>query len=124
MQTMSERALRAIKPPYGQYYTRGSSGFAGFPRGMSRHCLLQAFSGQMVKLLGPEIWLKWGSEQVASNYIIANCPEVILLDAKRYSIHWKGRENDPACLIHFVGSFRHSFGTYIRYGNKVISELA
>ena len=123
MQTISERVLQAIKPPFGQRYTRGSAGFAGFPRGLNRHFLLQTFSEQMVKLVGLEIWSKWGSEQVSANYIIANCPEVILLDAKRYSIHWKGREKEAASLIHFVGMFRYSFGTYIRYGERVILEL-
>lgn len=123
LQTLSERALRAIKPPFGQRYTRGSAGFAGFPCGADLRPLVQAFSAEMVKLLGLEKWSKWGSEQVASNYIIANCSETMLLDARRYSMHWEGRTNDPASLIHFVGMFRHRFGTYLRHGNQVIAEL-
>lgn len=124
LQTLSERALRAIKPPLGQRYARGSSGFAGFPCGVDLRPMVQAFSAEMVKLIGLERWSKWGSEQVTSNYVIANCSEAMLLDAKRYSIHWEGRTNEPASLIHFVGMFRHRFGTYLRHGNQVIAELA
>lgn len=123
MQTMAERALRAIHPSLGQRYARGSSGFAGFPRGADLRPVVEAFSAEMVRLVGLGKWSKWGSEQVASNYVIANCPDAVLLDAKRYSLHWEGRENEPASLIHFVGVFRYRFGTYLKHGKRVIAEL-
>ena len=123
MQTMAERALRAIHPSLGQRYARGSSGFAGFPRGADLRPVVEAFSAEMVRLVGRERWSTWGSEQVASNYVVANCPDAVLLDAQRYSLHWEGRENTATSLFHFVGVFRYRFGTYLKHGRRVIAEL-
>ena len=52
-------------------YIRGSSGFAGFAKeGFSRSGL-EEFSTAMGAILGKR-WSEWGSEQIASNFVVAN----------------------------------------------------
>jgi hypothetical protein len=123
IQVLAERALAAVKLPHGRRYVRGCSGFAGFPRGMDLQPVVQAFSVQMANLIGQDTWSKWGSEQVTSNYVIANCQGAMLLDPWLYLVHWAGRDSSSARLIHFVGTFRHRFGTYVREAKRVVAEL-
>lgn len=124
IQTFAERALASLPPSVGQHYVRGSAGFSGFPRGYNFESSVKCFSMLMNQALGTEKWGEWGSEQVASNYIIANCPGSFVLDSDRYLLHWANCNLKEPALIHFVGAYRYHFDTYRRYAKRVSSELS
>lgn len=124
VQTFAERALASLPASAGQRYVRGSAGFSGFPRGYSFESSVKDFSIFMSQALGAEKWREWGSEQVASNYIVANCPGSFVLDSDRYLLHWADCNLKEPALIHFVGAFRYHFDTYRRYARRVNSELS
>ena len=61
--------------------------FAGFaPSGEGRR-IAEAFSREATALLGAERWAQWGSEQVTSNFVIANQPDPLLLPYDLSLIH-------------------------------------
>lgn len=123
VQTLAEQALESIAAPSEAQYVRGSAGFAGFPRGADIKASAVAFSLEITQALGATKWAEWGSEQVTSNYVIANCPQALALDFARYPLHWAGIAIGNAALIHFVGSYRYHFGTYRNAATRVIREL-
>lgn len=120
---MAEQVMDQISAPFGRRYVHGSSGFAGFPRGQDLRPFIHAFSVEMSAKLGAKKWNEWGSEQAASNYIVANCPGAAALDYELYPIHWQDRPIDRAKLIHFIGSYRYQRGTYRRYARRVVREM-
>ena len=104
-------------------YVRGCAGFAGFARGGHGRGLAEAFSCEAERLLGAERWSRWGSEQVASNVIIANDPDPLLLPYDRYLNFWDQGIAPDARFVHFIGSCRFSGRTYIDMTRAVIAAL-
>ena len=85
------------------HYFRGCSGFAGFaPSGAGRG-LAERFSAANEALLGKERWREWGTEQVTSNFVIANEPDPLLLPYGRYLNYWGEAVPADARLVHFDG---------------------
>ena len=101
-------------------YIRGCSAFAGFMQGLDSTELVQEFSQRLQKSLG-DYWQKWGSEQVASNYILANSCPVILRSPNYINLN---PEADPlhASFVHFIGNHRFHAGTYKKMLKKYFSE--
>ena len=98
---------RAGEYPRGSelMYVRGSSGFAGFAKGGYDTGRLEEFHEVMQGIHG-ERWKEWGTEQIASNYVIANSPGGIPLPHPKYSTYGGGTlPENPACL-HFIGTCR------------------
>jgi hypothetical protein len=104
-------------------YVRGCSGFAGFAPSAGGRALAEAFSGEAERLVGRERWSEWGSEQVTSNFVIANEPDPLLLSYDRYLNFWN--ENLPADrrLVHFIGTWRFHRGAYLAETRKAIDRL-
>src|SRR3546814_2103893 len=75
-------------------YVRGCAGFAGFARGGDARMLAETFSQEATRLLGAERWARWGSEQVASNMIVANDPNALLLPYDHYFNFWDERSEE------------------------------
>jgi hypothetical protein len=122
IQTAAERVLEQIKGAESKLYVRGCAGFAGFPKNDWARAALDDFSCDIERLLGPARWSEWGSEQVGSNFIVANSPEAVVLPSRRYSFHgWSSLED--AVFIHFIGVHRFSNGTYRRTARRIIEEL-
>ena len=71
LQDVSERAMDRLADAGTLNYVRGCSGFAGFAPQAGRLKLVQDFSAQMTQFL-KQRWSEWGSEQVASNFAVAN----------------------------------------------------
>jgi hypothetical protein len=123
LQTAAERLLDQINYAESKFYVRGCAGFAGFPRGRSYLGSLHEFSKQMETLLGAKRWSEWGSEQVASNFVIANSPGAVVLPHLRYALHgWSPL--DQAVFVHFIGTNRFRGGTYARLASRVLEELS
>ena len=93
-------------------YVRGCSGFAGFAPSGEGRALAELFSQAAERLVGAGRWAEWGSEQVASNFVVANEPRATLLPYARYFNFWNGGVPDDARFVHFVGTYRYHRGVY------------
>ena len=141
LETMSERAAQAKKITSGQdahiqilaeanldrlsgheslRYVRGCAGFAGFtPHSFSRE-RVEILSQEMYAALGSK-WNTWGSEQFASNVIVANIANAIVLPHPKYCAC--NRVRRETAFIHFIGGCRFNDGIYARLARRVIDEL-
>lgn len=104
-------------------YVRGCSGFAGFAPGGEGRSLAEAFSCEAERLLGADHWAEWGSEQVTSNFVIANEPDPLLLPYDRYLNFWNEPVGANAALVHFIGTYRYHRGTYLAAARQAIAAL-
>lgn len=106
-------------------YVRGSSGFAGFPRGgLPSRARAEVFSRKAESIVGRLKWCRWGSEQVASNFLVANSEDPVLLPYSRYSNYWNEPTGPDDRFLHFVGTHRYSTSEYIRHTERAISALS
>ncbi|MGD0106343.1 MAG: hypothetical protein ABSC06_20220 [Rhodopila sp.] len=123
VQFAAERLLDHMPKAEELRYVRGCSGFAGFPRGENRATAV-AFSAFMQQHLG-ERWNVWGSEQVTSNFLVANSgPDPLVLPWVRFpAFGWQG-DISQAALIHFVGTYRYEGGVYTRFSKAAIRRLS
>ena len=102
-------------------YGRGCSGFAGFAPSGEGRALAELFSQQAQRLLGADRWAEWGSEQVASNFVVANEARATLLPNARYFNYWNAGVRDDARFVHFIGTWRYHRGVY---GQATAAALA
>ena len=110
-------------------YVRGSSGFAGFAKGGITLDLLEKFHDGGLKVHGSR-WKEWGTEQIASNFAVANTPDSIPLPYPKYAtfepeyatFQQKGISEDMS-LLHFIGAFRFDLGTYAKLANREIDAM-
>ena len=122
VQFAAERRLGQLPGAEGLRYVRGCSGFAGFPRGGNRARAV-AFSDFMRQQLRDQ-WNAWGSEQVTSNFSVANSgPDPLVLPWNRFPAFGWQRDISQAALIHFVGTHRYEGGVYTRVSKKAIQHL-
>jgi hypothetical protein len=105
-------------------YVRGCSGFTGFARGgPSRRAEAEFFSQACEALVGRERWKEWGTEQVASNFLLANEPGTQPLPYARYLNYWKQEIEPEARFLHFVGTNRYSDAEYRERTAQAIETL-
>ncbi len=122
VQAQAEAAMTTLPDADSRRYIRGCAGFAGFARSSDGRATVSRFSQEMDERLG-EVWRQWGSEQVASNWVIANDPDPLQLPYSRYINHWdEAMPGDPA-FIHFIGTYRYRWGNYSRHTRNAISKL-
>lgn len=107
----------------GWYYVRGCSGFAGFAAAGPGRNLAAAFLAEMERIIGPEDCHMWGTEQVASNFQLANDTGAVILPYDRYLNYWGEPWTDDAAFVHFVGTHRHANGAYAATSRRVIDGL-
>ncbi len=103
-------------------YVRGCAGFTGFAAGGPGRSLAQSFLAAMERLVGPDI-ATWGTEQIASNFHIANEPDPVLLPYARYLNYWGEPWSEDAAFVHFVGTHRHRNGAYRAASRRAIDAL-
>lgn len=123
IQIAAEARLDALDSALGTRYGCGSSGFAGFRPDPQRRVLLERFSARMEELLGAR-WHEWGSEQVASNFLVAQDAAGILLPYRRYRNFDGEALTADAVFVHFFGTFRHARGTYRRMARETAALLS
>jgi hypothetical protein len=110
-------------------YVRGSSGFAGFAKGGVTRELLETFHAGGLKVHGDR-WKEWGTEQIASNFTVANSPNSIPLPYPKYAtwepeyakFQQKGITDDMS-LLHFIGAFRFDLGAFKMLANREIDAM-
>ena len=66
-------------------------------------------------------WDEWGTEQVASNYLVANLPGTLVLPFPDYGT--PDRIASRPRFLHFIGSQRFTTGCYARTARAVIGEI-
>jgi hypothetical protein len=123
VQSVAERALARYPAAAGLRYVRGCAGFAGFARGSLTADATETFSTRMEALIGRTKWHQWGSEQVTSNFLIANMPASQVLPVERYPFWAPGRSLADSALVHFFGKFRFTAGMYQAQARRLIEEL-
>jgi hypothetical protein len=123
VQVLAEQALVKLPPELGTLYVHGCAGFAGFAPGCITRGAIEAFSTAMTDLLGNKKWSEWGSEQVTSNFIVANTPHAGILAVMTYPFWQPDIDISKAKFFHFFGTHRFEGGEYIRSSNKVINGL-
>ena len=124
VQACAERVIDRVTMYPAPKYVRGCAGFAGFARGRLTVTELERFSAEMEQLIGTAKWAEWGSEQVTSNFMIANTPNALVLPVVRYPFMSPNLDIEDAALIHFFGTYRFHQGRYAKLARRVISELA
>lgn len=124
VQSHAEQALVSLRNADTLKYVRGCSGFAGFPHGGEIESQIHDFSSQMETLLGAGKWRAWGSEQVTSNFTVANLPGAMVLSPTRYPFWQPGLDISAAALVHFFGTYRFSEGMYVRMARKLCAQLS
>jgi len=125
VQAASEEIMPRIDfgVPGPAHYVRGCAGFAGFaPGGLGREAA-EHFSREVEAILGMDSWIRWGSEQVMSNVIVANDGEPVLLPYERYLNFWNEPLASDAAFIHFIGTYRFHRGAYAAATRKAIAAL-
>ncbi|MEO6153914.1 MAG: hypothetical protein ABIT09_05350 [Croceibacterium sp.] len=122
VQTRIESRLGQLPTEPGWRYVRGCAGYAGFAAQGTDRRLAEAFLGQMERMLGSDIAL-WGTEQVASNFQLANDPGVVMLPYRRYLNYWGERWSEDAAFVHFVGTHRHHDGAYEAASRTAIAAI-
>jgi hypothetical protein len=123
LQLAAETALPGLPTGLGRRYVRGSAGFAGFARGAVTRGAAQAFSAAMQALMG-ERWREWGTEQVASNYLVANAAGGEVLPWPAYACFYPSVSGEESKLLHFIGTWRFERGVYAAKGRQVIHALS
>jgi len=109
IQTISEAEMANVGLPDDSRYIRGCSGFTGFPRSTEMRDKMIDFSRRMGGTLG-EDWKRWGTEQVTSNYLIANSPGIRPLPFPKYGT--PDCATGDTAFFHFIGSMRFINGKY------------
>jgi hypothetical protein len=120
IQVSVERSMANNKLPARARYVRGCSGFTGFPRSDSMTLELLAFSKTMHARHGMR-WAEWGTEQITSNYLVANAEATTVLPFLLYGT--PDVFHSDSVLIHFIGSLRFTSNKYCATTLETIREL-
>ena len=116
---------RALSPEFKAIAAAAEAPFgtAGFAAGGPDRHLARAFLQGMTELVGAEKTAVWGTEQVASNFLVANDTAPVVLPYGRYLNYWGEPWGHDAAFIHFVGTHRHAGGAYVDASRRVIDGL-
>jgi hypothetical protein len=122
IQARIESRLGELPVGPGWRYVRGCAGFAGFAAKGTGRPLAAAFLAQMERLVGADV-ATWGTEQVASNFQLANEPGTVVLPYHRYLNYWGEPWAGDAAFVHFVGTHRHDNGAYLAASRAAIAAM-
>jgi hypothetical protein len=122
IQIVSERTLHLLNDSDQKRYVRGGAAFAGFARGAFCREDLEAFAVNMGRLIGRR-WQQWGSEQVASNFMIANAPSARVLPFPKYASFEASQDTRESEFLHFIGCNRFDKGVYISEAQRAIRKF-
>ena len=122
VQAHAEAAMKTLPDADNRRYIRGCAGFAGFARSDDGRATVSRFSQEMDERLG-QTWRQWGSEQVASNWVVANDPDPVQLPYDRYINHWDEPMPESPAFVHYIGTYRYRWGNYSRTTKAAIAAL-
>jgi hypothetical protein len=120
--TEAEASLDKLPAADKKCYVHASAGFAGFAHGAFRLSDLGWFSARMTEILGPDRWKEYGSEQIASNYMLANAPDPLVLPFPKYACFEPHLEYGDHAFLHFLGAYRYDGGVYRRWAAEAIAR--
>jgi hypothetical protein len=125
VQVEAEKALGKCKNPETRFYARACAAFTGFAKQESAMVVLKDFSSEIESIIGRDKWSEWGSEQVASNYIVSNNKDSILLPFENYPFYspLQPRDEEKVKLYHFLGTHRFKKGRYLACAKDIIESL-
>ncbi len=106
----------------GTRYVRGCAGFTGFHRTPDLQRQLIEFSLAMRRLTAAR-WDEWGTEQVASNYLVANMHGTRVLPFPDYGTPDQIGVTVVPRFLHFIGSQRFEHAHYANTARRVLAEL-
>jgi hypothetical protein len=104
-------------------YIRGSSSFAGFAKGAANRRTAEAFHAMMEDLLGRQRWREWGTEQVASNFVVANSPDPMVLPWPDYASVVPDSDLNRIRFGHFMGTHRFAGQRFAKRGAALLKEM-
>jgi hypothetical protein len=122
IQSVIESAMRAMPGAENLRYIRGCAGFAGFGKADGGRALAERFAVDAGRAVGPR-FAEWGSEQAASNFVIANASDPVQLPYDRYTNHWEEALPADPCFIHYIGTYRYDRGSYLASTRRAIEML-
>ncbi len=122
IQVATELRLTELPNASERKYIRATAAFTGFSKGGFNRETLETFSAECQKLHG-ERWSEWGTEQISSNYLIANSNNPYLLKPPTYINNAPHLDPEAAELIHFFGTYRYDEGRYRAALQKMFSLL-
>lgn len=122
IQGYSEACMAEVGLPSNSMYVRGCAGFTGFPPTAGMLDQLLQFSSSMVGRIGMSRWTTWGTEQVASNFLVANAHGTQVLPFPKYGT--PDVMNDETAFIHFIGSLRFVNDKYEKASRRVIKRMS
>jgi hypothetical protein len=121
VQPAAERLLETLDGAASLRYVRACAAFAGFAQGGASRADAGRFSAAMAEKLGTR-WTEWGTEQVTSNFLLANMPGAAVLPFPKYASVEPGLALDDCAVIHFLGTWRWNAGRYRRFAAKLLDE--
>jgi hypothetical protein len=119
IQVLSESMLDELPGNY-KFYIRGCAGFSGFAKDTLNRDKIFELSSFYYKKIGKR-WDEWGSEQFASNLLIANSPNNEVLNLKDYDVPIQ--KDNSLCFHHYIGTVRFTSFLYFLNAKKIINEL-
>jgi hypothetical protein len=122
IQSVIEASLGDIPDAAALKYIRDCAGFAGFSRSSRGRALAERFAVDAGHAVGPR-FQEWGSEQTASNFVVANDPDPVQLPYHRYTNHWEEALPPAPAFIHYIGTYRYDRGSYVASTTRAISQL-
>ena len=120
-QELADIKMAELDRPADEKYVRSCSGSTGFPRSADMLLKLFAYSVEMRHLAGDR-WAEWGTEQVTSNYLVANSQGVKILPLRKY-----GKPNyatSEMAFFHFIGYTRYVDDMYESTPRQIIQALS
>jgi hypothetical protein len=120
IQVVAESKLAGIEGAHELRYIRGCAGFAGYPQASFDPQRLYSFSERMRSLM-PDKWDLWGSEQFASNVLVASMPGARILPHPDYCAPDQRQEN--CVFLHFIGYVRYTTTLYAKVARQSAREL-
>ena len=118
----AEASLDRLPNAAQRSYVHASAGFAGFARSAFRMSDLEWFSKCMNEMLGVQRWREWGTEQIASNYILSNAVGTTVLPFPKFACFEPHLKQGHHALLHFIGSYRYNDRVYQRRAAEFISS--
>ena len=79
------------------------------------------FSNCMAGKIGTQRWSAWGTEQITSNYLVANAAGTHVLPYPEYGT--PDVMTSDTVFIHFIGSLRFVSDRYEKTSRKVIGQM-
>ncbi len=123
VQAQIEARMDRLPDADARTYIRACAAFTGFAPGSVSRADAQAFSRAAQAAVGVDIWRQWGSEQVASNYLVANTLDPVLLPYARYYHFWNDGDRADPGLVHFPGTHRYTGSSYARATATALERL-